>query len=315
MTLELAREVIACLSKGRTLFHYSKDDYAFHLLHWLSQEEEQLQQLRTKPIGRLLEKPAVKPHLAQCHDGKFHHALIPRHQYLSNGRAYRLSLDIWGDDIEYWRYNQVSREGVSLVLQLNLNQEHHEKLKSCVDLNEYDPFQGWGHPVKDGKHPTLSWCRLDLDLESGEALIEEIQTDLLRDMRTVAQKAYQKQKEKRPIFCKYGGKFSTEKFLRYWENDFSTHEKTWHEAMLTAALWFLLEELGMKKIYYHTHESGAFLKRISGTNPPRSLYTTLPKQFCFEKTRTAPTLLQSDKLWKRKVRAAKKPLEFFQMAV
>jgi len=161
----------------------------------------------------------------------------------------------------------------------------------------------------------LSWCRLDFDLDTGEALIEEIQTDLVRDMQTVAEAAYQARKKKRENFPKYGGRLKTLPFLRYWENDFSTYQKIWHEATLTAAIGFLFDELGLKTIYYHTHESGAFLKRIDGTNPPRSLYTKLPKQFCFEKTEEAPELLTSDKLWKRRCRAARRPLEFFRMAI
>jgi len=120
MKTELAREVIACLPQGRTLFHYSKDDYAFHLLHWLGKEEEHLHELRSRQLGRLLEKPALKPHLAHCHDGKLRHAVIPRSQYLPEGKAYRLSLELWGTDVKYWQQNQVSRKGVSLVFGVTL---------------------------------------------------------------------------------------------------------------------------------------------------------------------------------------------------
>lgn len=313
MKLNLAREVMACLPDGRTLFHYSKDDYAFHLLHWLGREEEPLHKLRASAIGRLLDKPAVKSHLAFCHDGKFHRDLLPRNQFLREGRSYRLSVDIWGDDIRYWRWNQVSRKGVSLVLQLNLNQSHHRALKQFLGDFRNDPFRGWGHPVKSGKSPTLSWCRIDFDLETGEALIEEIQTDLLRDIRGAANVAYRKRKRALKAFQYLGEEFDTERFLRYWEDDFSHHEKTWHEAMLTAALAFLVEEIGLKKVYYHTHESGAFFKRINGENPPRSLYTKLPKQFCFERTNEAPQFLGRDRTWKRKKDKAQRPLEFFRM--
>jgi len=45
------------------------------------------------------------------------------------------------------------------------------------------------HPVHNSRHPTLSWCRLDFDLESREALIEEVQSDLLRDVKAGADSA------------------------------------------------------------------------------------------------------------------------------
>ncbi len=315
MKHELAKEVVACLPKGRTLFHYSKDDYAFLLLHMLSKKENRIHKLRGTSAGKLLQKPSVKAHLASCHDGRIDPAVIPRQQHLREGRAYRLSLDIWGDDVQFWRYNQVSRKGVSLVLQLNLNLSHYRNLARCVDLSDHDPFWVVGHPAREGKFPSLGWCRLDFDLESGEALIEEVQTDLLREMRAVARAAYESREAKESRFEMFGGDFDTERLIAFWEEDFSSHEKTWHEAMLSAALTFLVDEIGMKTIFYHTHESGRLLKGIDGTQPPKSLYTTLPKQFCFERTRTVPHLLTSERGWKRKLRSIRQPLEFFRMAV
>jgi hypothetical protein len=142
----------------------------------------------------------------------------------------------------------------------------------------------------------LTWCRLDFDLETGEALIEEIQSDLLRELRSSVNRAYEAHDRKEACFSWYGYQFKTAPLIDYWVKDFSAHEKIWHEAMLTAALRFLFDELGMKTVYYHTATSGKFLKRIGGTAPPASLYTTLPRQFCFENTREAPVILQSDKL-------------------
>ena len=315
MKREIAKEVVACLPKGRTLFHYSKDDYAFHLLHLLKKDGEEIRNVRSSSLARLLEKPRVKPYLAECCDGKLHQDLIPRQQFLPEGQNYRLSLDVWGENVTQWRDNQVSRKGVSLVLQMNLNRNHFTKLSRCADLDDYDPFGGWGHPAREGKYPTLSWCRLDFDLQTGEALIEEIQTDLLREMKDLAKRAYRAKKRKKEEVSFYGTDFKTTRFLDYWEREFCHHEKTWHEAMLSAAIVFLIEEIGMRTVYYHTHQSGKFLKRIDGTLPPVSLYTKLPKQFCFEKTREAPELLCREEGWKRRMRATNQELEFFRMAV
>ena len=107
MKHELAKEVMACLPKGRTLFHYSKDDYAFLLLHLLSKKEDRIHKLRSTSAGKLLQKPSVKAHLASCHDGRIDPTIVPRQQFLPEGRAYRLSLAIWGEDVRYWSHNQI----------------------------------------------------------------------------------------------------------------------------------------------------------------------------------------------------------------
>ena len=43
-----------------------------------------------------------------------------------------------------------------------------------------DPF----HPVASGGELTLAWSRIDLDLDRGEALVEEIQSDWVRDAQS-----------------------------------------------------------------------------------------------------------------------------------
>jgi hypothetical protein len=65
----------------------------------------------------------------------------------------------------------------------------------------------------------------------------------------------------------------------------------WDEAMLAAAVWFCRSQLGVRRIYYHTFEGSNLLKRMHGCPPPRSLYTTLPRRFCFERTDQPPQML------------------------
>ena len=53
--------------------------------------------------------------------------------------------------------------------------------------------------------------------------------------------------------------------------------------MLTATLDFVHRELGINKVFYHSFDTGVRLKGIeSGWGPPRSIYTDLPRRFCFE---------------------------------
>lgn len=315
MKPDLAREVMECLPSGRTLFRYSKDDYAFQLLRILSAREGRIHKLRRTPARKLLEKPAVKPHLAACSDGVLKPFSLPENQFAADSRCYRLSLDVWGGDSKYWHWDQVSRNGASLVLQMNLNRSQSAKLRSCYMSEGKDPFENHLHPVRNGAVPTIAWARLDFDLETGEALVEELQTDLLRDLKCYAETAYGARNEGSKSFERYGVRFDTARVIGIWEEDFLAERTHWQEAMLSAALRFLVSEIGIRRIFYHTEETGSYLKRITGTKPPRSLYTDLPKRFCFEMTDEVPELLARERDWRRRKKAAGKPMRFFKMAV
>jgi len=315
MRPDIAREVIECMPNGRTLFHYSKDDYAFLLLQMMSKRENCIHKLRQTKARKLLEKPAVKPFLAGCADGILGPQRLPQRQHLVDEKCYRLSLDTWGGDRKHWHWTQVSRKGASLVLQMNLNRSEAEKLKGCYVSDGNDPFENCAHPTRSGEFPTLAWARLDFDLETGEALVEELQTDLIRDLQWFAEAAYEARKVGEKSFERCRVKFNTAKVISLWENDFAAERKHWQEAMLSAAIWFLVCEIGMRCIYYHTDTTGSFLKRITGTKPPKSLYTELPKRFCFDETAEVPQLLANERDWSRRVKACEEPLRFFRMAV
>ncbi len=315
MKPELAREVMECLPSGRTLFRYSKDDYAFLLLRLLGGRERSIHKLRQTMARNLLEKPAVKPYLAACSGGMLEPDALPESRSSSEERCYRLSLDVWGGERRYWRWDQVSRNGASLVLQMNLNRTQTESLRACYTSEERDPFRNQCHPARSGDYPTLAWARLDFDLETGEALIEELQTDLLRDLQWVAERASEAKSKGERSFESRRVNFNTARVLRLWEEDFSAERRHWQEAMLSAAIRFLVSEIGTTRIFYHTEETGSYLKRIRGTRPPKSLYTELPRRFCFDETDEIPQLLTNEKDWRRRAKAAKEPLRFFKMVV
>ena len=106
MKPELAREVMECLPSGRTLFRYSKDDYAFHLLRILGARERRIHKLRQTTARKLLEKPAVKPYLAACSGGMLEPDALPENRFSADERCYRLSLDVWGEGSQYWRWDR-----------------------------------------------------------------------------------------------------------------------------------------------------------------------------------------------------------------
>lgn len=315
MKLELAREVMECLPGGRTLFRYSKDDYAFLLLRMMGARERCIHKLRQTSLRKLLEKPAVKPYLAGCSDGMLEPEVLPESRFSREERCYRLSLDIWRGDMKHWHWTQVSRKGASLVLQMNLNRTQNEKLRASYTSEESDPFENYSHPARSGDFPTIAWARLDFDLETGEALIEELQTDLLRDLQWIAEAASNAKKNGKATFRRYTADFDTSRVIQLWERDFVAERRHWQEAMLTAAIRFLVSEVGIRTIFYHTATTGSFLKRITGTNPPKSLYTDLPKRFCFDETEEVPGFLRAEKDWARREKAAGSRMRFFKMAV
>ena len=57
----------------------------------------------------------------------------------------------------------------------------------------------------------------------------------------------------------------------------------------------------------HRPETGAALKGIEGILPPRSLYTDLPRSFCFAPVAELPEFLRP-RFWRRSPRAARERL-------
>ena len=84
--------------------------------------------------------------------------------------------------------------------------------------------------------------------------------------------------------------------------------KIWDEALLYSGIWFAKEELGIDQIYYHTYDSGCLLKKCQ---PPRSIYTKLPKRFGFKQTDVAPEFIRNCQYLKKVLR--KKDLYWWKL--
>ena len=65
--------------------------------------------------------------------------------------------------------------------------------------------------------------------------------------------------------------------------------------MLSAALSLVRNELGVRRVFFHTFETGSRLKRMGACAPPRSLYTKLPRRFCFRPTHSGPLFLHEER--------------------
>lgn len=293
-------EIMACLPRGRTKFYYFKDRYALMLLAACIGQGMTVGDIKKSRFRRLLGRPVVQEILKN----NGHGVLTPgelQSCWPDLCHCYLLTLGIWGDRKHWARYYyQTSRPGWNLVLQLNFSAQHNSSYEKLIRPQAPQPFQTSSHPVARAGYLTLAWARIDLDLDRDEALIEEIQTDwirlALRSRRDYARYLGSGKGENRylPRYLKGLG-CDLEELSRYIEETLQPHMAIWQEAMLAAAIWFLKDEIGIAKIFYHTFEFGCRLKGISGTRPPRSLYTRLPARFCFEITDQGPDFLATGK--------------------
>ena len=209
----------------------------------------------------------------------------------------------------YWDqgWYQTSRPGKNLVLQLNFSGRHNQPYYRLMQPAEGHLFQPDYHPASH-KEPTLAWARLDIDLDAGEALIEEIQNDWIREAlwwrwRLQAPGRLRSPLRRRLLWRCLGTPDADVRRLHlYVDTVLRPHIGIWDEAMMTAALWFLREELGIRRIFFHTFDGGNRLKALRYRLPPRSIYTRLPKRFCFRKTSDVPSFLMTHRRVRKELR-------------
>ncbi|MEM6819121.1 MAG: hypothetical protein AAF578_10070 [Pseudomonadota bacterium] len=278
-----AKEIIDCLPRGNTPFWYFRDRYALLLVSMLGDPISK-RDIKSSPHAQLLDKAVVKSVLRD-----FPGKPVPRDAFHLAVRGtpicYSLTLDIWGSDHSQWM--QTTRRGFSLVLQLNFPREHNRIYRSLIDPEGKLPSYFDNHPVALARNITIAWSRMDVDLDNAEVLIEEIQSDWMRCWASARQRV------KRVGSTLWVGDIVVRKedAIRYCDIELSQHTH-WPEIMLSASIWFIRNELGIRRVFYHTHESGAALKRTGFSKPPRSLYTQLPAKFCFRVTDDRPAFMQ-----------------------
>lgn len=304
MDAGLLDEVIECLEGERTLYSYYQDAYASYLLRraMASKDKVEINALRNSHWAALLNRPLLKSVLAECGGGYLHEQQL-MHLGLEDAEPFVLTVGTWGC-AEDFLWCQVSRPGRNLVLQLNLSRRWQSMFESLLGCSAND-FFGYSHPLSEKRAMTLAWSRIDWDFDSNEILIEELQSDLVRHVSRMKRYAQLALKFNDTHFKFWNYKIHTENFLVFADRFLERFKSMWHEAMLAATLEFSFEELGAAEVYYHTFETGRILKNIDCHKPPKSLYTALPKKFCFQETPQAPEFLQRDKKIKRKLRKLK----------
>lgn len=304
MKQAFAKEIIACPPRDRTLFHYQANGYALQLLKYHVGQGRAISELKQSPLAHLLRKPEIKKRLANRGNGTLSsHDLWP--DFSEPLFPFVLSLSTWGNDRgRHW--HQTTRPGVNLVLQLNFSNKHEKDYRQLLQVEQDNLFNSTGHPVTLANgfaffRHTLAWSRIDLSLETGEALIEEIQSDWCREVIEL-----HKDIQEDADFLDYWGiDAPVDKVKQYIEGVMKPYLKLWDEAMLSAAITFIVEELGLYTLYYHSFETGCKVKNIHYNHPPRSLYTKLPRKFGFRETDKAPVFIRQDKNARRKLKKVK----------
>lgn len=290
MELQLLEDILEIMTGERTLFHYVRDGYALQLLQDYVGEQASISELRQSPYAHLLNKPVVKSVLAKAGKGVLTAEQLEWAKWEGDSAPlnFVLTLDRWGSgDYAERTWDQMSRCGHHLVLQLNFANDHQQRYERLIKADEHAAFSSWGHPViQEGRYETLAWARIDLDLEADVALIEEIQSDWVREAKSEWNRDYYEDAD----FDTYLGKV------------LAPYTKVWDEAVLSAALQLIRRDLGISQVFYNTFETGNVLKGIEYDYPPRSLYTKLPRRFGFRETDEMPVFLQGERHVKRLVK-------------
>lgn len=305
------KEILACLGSERRIYRYFKDRYCFDLIEFemerLGMQSARIATLKSGPLARYLQKPTVAQALGACGNGtvqKSHLCLMGPVERV----PFSLALAAWGQGNRGW--DQTSRNQCNLVLQLNFHRGHQDLYQRLVKPRDhYGPFECWSHPVCQRDRKTLAWVRMDVDFGSDEVLIEEIQSDWLREADSLLARV-KRLRAVNPAGCPANLcediQGSYEALAAYVETGLAPYRKIWAEAALLAAIRLIRDELGISTVYYHCRETGAKMKAVWG-HPPSSLYTTLPRQFGFRLTREVPEMLARHKFARRCIRAIDDP--------
>ncbi|MDF0602664.1 hypothetical protein P1J78_18145 [Psychromarinibacter sp. C21-152] len=281
-------------------FPYYADRESPWLLARRMRAPEKVAVLRQGPLARYLDRPLVKPVVAEC-GGVLDpgdvwaagQADVAARRDLSRPALagaiaafdvpwfdFGLSFAAWGTGHQP-QSAQMSRSGGNLVIQLGFPSDHAWLMAQYGQGKRRKTFEYVEHPIRRSGRPTLAWARVDVDCAAGVALIEEVQNDWLRFAAETAlylRRTAQRGAEVRRI-CGYSDA------LR------QRYGRIWPRAMLLAVLAVLVEELGIAEIWMHQPEAGAVYKHIRGRTPPVSLYSALPKSFGFEPVAEAPPFL------------------------
>jgi hypothetical protein len=300
MNKQQLEEMQYCLSDGKINYTYFKDKYCMFLLQHFITQSISVNALKKSHYAQFCNKPKVKQWLSHC-GSKFIEPEMIMALWQNELHHFTVTFGQWGGDSPSWQ--QTCRKGYNLVLQLNFSKTH-DRMYEKVTLENSSPFTFSGHPVSS-KRNTLAWSRLDFSGDFSEVLIEEVQNDWLRRADRVLTQFEIRTDE--AYFTRCGINFNADLFRKYFDTFLKPIKALWDEAILCATLEFLAKEIGVKHVYYYEHNTGATLKSLKYSVPPKSLYTKLPKKFGFKQVNHAPDFINQDRFSQKKLRRIKSP--------
>lgn len=296
MDKSLAHRLLHYIGHERRLAYYWPGREASLLLRLAFPQGARIADIKRSRFAPLLQRPSVKPVMAAAGDGVLHGEALDVWPVDAFWFCHTLGFKLWGDSKKgAARHKQVSRPGFSLALLVNFSGAHDARYREIFGRDAAAYFTDRWHPHESGSgRMTCAWVRIDIAPETGEALIEEVQTDWLRNAARRYDHACEERDAGEPqarLYVRRNTYVEADRLIRYWEEAAGPHQTVWKEAALSAAVSFLVETVGVRILYMHTASTGARVKRIDGTPPPRSVYEDLPRRFCFERTRMAPRFL------------------------
>ncbi|WP_146345743.1 hypothetical protein [Falsiphaeobacter marinintestinus] len=312
---------IATLLRGlprRIAYAYYPGREDAWLLAHLMPGDTPVADLRRMGLGKLLNRPLIKPLVAGCGGtlrlqdvlALAYATHTPNWNNLSAAGAaqlnaiyadpwldFELSFSAWGD-AENFAWQQTSRPGTNLVIQLGFPSDHAALMGRYLSTGGRKAFEFEAHPIRLTGRPTLAWARVDLDPKTGTVLIEEVQSDWLRFVREEVEDLAARKPRSR----------ETRSAMLYEAALREQYDKLWPKVMLLVALELMRDHVGCSDFYMHRPDSGAVLKNIHGAKPPKSLYSTLPKAFGFRETTHIPAFLGKRHRELRKSLGTRKPV-------
>jgi hypothetical protein len=300
MHLQTLKNTLEDFAHKKFTYAYHSDEYSRFLLRQKIRKPTRLSELKSTPFRHHLDRPNLKDRLRGSGDGKIHPQQLHRWASPSNEENlwFNLSLGKWGCHNHLCSYHQTSRGGWNLVLRLNFSSQHNHPFSRLLGLDARDSFEFDSHPI-DQKGLTLAWTRIDYDPKSKEVLVEEIQSDWVREVRSDLEHLEELDHATRRELTDHhhwNGDQLLLRLKRYHDQLLNPYRKQWKDAMLTSTLWFLVKKMGFRKVFFHSHESQAAYKDFGyRQHPPRSLYRDLPLRFGFKATHDRPSFLKWDR--------------------
>lgn len=223
--------------------------------------------------------------------------------------AYKATLESEEFPVEYSTWSGMQRSVRSkkpqLVLKILASEQMLNKLREKPVL--IDLFNSINDISKRGGHPSsptgLGWARIEISPDKEYMLVDEIQMDHMNS----AFKLKQEREYLKPVRDRIKSTYNlTDEEIDKSLDEFLNILKDFPNIASVAVERFAKQN-GIKRIFWHTYESGMKLK---GNKPPKSLYTTTPKEHFYLPSGEKPFGLEGEFLSKE----AKKAYILYKLA-